>query len=380
MKAKLPASSAAIALIAFSLFVIMPTTSAQDNSFSYKLINQTDGTFSYTLNVIVPQSLNDYYHELNHRSAVDTDFPKFVTPYALKPIADALRQIYPDDEDFANGVLTLVHQIPYEETVPQFYPTETLLRNKGDCDMFSLLAVSIMKAGGLDVILVHYTSEEHMNIGVHLESPPKDARLEVYSFEYSGATYYVGECTSSTWKEGWRVGECPDDLKNAPIIVVTLENSEQIAPGQVSASFEKLQTTTLTMSISPFLTIEGSTLTVDGQIYPVLPNQNVTLYCSVNGGSWKILAATLTQTNGQFTYLAKSDATGELRLRASWLGDDQYAGTTSGTKNTIILPYYLVALAALAAIAIVCAVIFAFIKRKKPMQQITQSESYTYEI
>ncbi len=381
MKAKVRASLVIIALMALSIIYTTPAGFAQDTSLSYKLVNQADGIFSYTLNVVVPQSLDDYYHGLSHRSASDTDFPKFVTPFAVKPIADALRQIYPDDEDFANGVLTLVHQIPYEETIPQYYPVETLLRNKGDCDMFSLLAASIMRAGGLNVVLLHYTSEEHMNIGVHLNGPPKNARLDIYSFEHGGVTYYVSECTSSTWKEGWRVGECPDDLKNAPMIVITVENSEQVSPGQVSASFKKLQASTLTISVSPFLTTEGGTITVNGQIYPALTNQNVTLYYSVNGETWQVLASTLTQSNGQFTYVSKSSALGEVNLRASWTGNNQYAGTTSETKNTIILPFYLLALIALAALAIVICIAAFLVKRKnRQKQQIAENMSYTYEI
>src|SRR5512135_3646420 len=143
MKSKDTASLIAAALIlstAFSIFSILPISKAQNTSLSYELMNQTDGTFSYTLNVEIPQTLSEYYQELPHRSASDSDFPKFVTPYAVKPIADSMRQIYPGEEDFANGVLTLIHQIPYNATMPEYYPVETLQRNNGDCDMFSLLA------------------------------------------------------------------------------------------------------------------------------------------------------------------------------------------------------------------------------------------------
>ena len=196
----------------FSSSIDIDRLFAQDSySLSYKFANQENGTVSYTLNVGVPKSLEDYYVGLSHRSYKDSDFPKFVTPYSVHPIADALRQIYPSDEDFANGVLSLVHQIPYEETVDQFYPVETLLRSKGDCDMFSLLAASILKAGGLDVTLLHYVSEEHMNVGIHLAQEPADARQDVYSVKALNVTYYIAECTGSNW----RTGECPPDLQNA---------------------------------------------------------------------------------------------------------------------------------------------------------------------
>ena len=369
LRSTLAGALVAVTLIAFVFSSFVPASFAQDTSLSYKLVNEADGTFSYTLNVIVPQGLNDYYRGLSHRSAADPDFPKFVTPYAVKPIADCLRQIYPDDEDFANGVLTLIHQIPYEETIPQFYPVETLLRNKGDCDMFSLLAAAIMKAGGLDVVLLHYTTEEHMNIGVHLNTAPKDARLDVYSFESGGVTYYVAECTSSNWQEGWRVGECPDDLKNAPMTVITLENSEPMSPGQVSASFRKLTSTTLDVSVSPAFTLEGGTVTFQGQISPAVANQNVAIYVNANGSPWVLLNAT-TEADGRFLCAWKSDATGQLQVRATWTGNDQYAGTTSETQNTVILPFYLLALIIVAVVLVaVCITVFLVKRsRRKPLE------------
>jgi hypothetical protein len=382
LRAELAGALVAVTLIAFVFSSFVPTVFAQDTRLSYKLVNEADDTFSYTLNVIVPQGLNDYYRGLSHRSASDPDFPKFVTPYAVKPIADCLRQIYPDDEDFANGVLTLIHQIPYEETIPQFYPVETLLRNKGDCDMFSILAAAILKAGGLDVTLLHYTTEEHMNIGVHLNTAPKDARLDVYSFESDGVTYYVAEATSSNWMEGWRVGESPDDLKNAPMQIVTLENSEQMSPGQISASFKKLDATTMQMNVSPFFTTEGGTLTVNGRISPAVPNQNVTLYFSVNGESWQVIDSTVTQPDGQFTYAWKSEATGQVNLQASWTGNDQYAGTTSETQNTVILPFYLLALIAVAIVLVaVCITVFLVTRsRRKPLEPTNTETAQTPEI
>jgi hypothetical protein len=83
----------------------------------------------------------------------------------LKPVADSLSELYTDDEDFANGALMIVHQIPYEETTPAKYPLETMADDKGDCDLFACIAASIMKAGGLNVVLLHYKEEEHMNLG-----------------------------------------------------------------------------------------------------------------------------------------------------------------------------------------------------------------------
>jgi hypothetical protein len=359
MNAKLMAALIVFLFSMSSLFYVVPSGLAQENNSSFKLLNLPGGTFNSTLNVVVSQSLNQYYEGLSHRALSDVDFSKFVTPYAVKPIADALRQVYSDNEDFANGVLMLVHQIPYEETVAPFYPAETLLRNRGDCDMFSFLAASILKAGGLDVVLLHYLTKEHMNIGVHLDRVPRDAQREVGSFKYSGVMYYVAECTTSDWVNGWRVGECPPDLKGAEMAVILLENVERTAPGQVSASFQKLENTTLRVNVSPFLTTEGSTVSVNGQISPAVQNQNITLFCSVNGGEWVAIGSIVTGADGRFLYDWKSEVLGQVNVRASWGGNEKYAGSVSGNQKTIILSGYFVALvgAAFAAV-IICVVAF----------------------
>jgi len=366
MKAKLAATAAVILAVSMLFYMLSPCAAA-DGAVSYQLVNQDDGTFSHTLNVIVPQSLTDYYKELSHRSAGAADFPKFVTPYALKPIADCLRQIYPDDEDFTNGVLVLVHQIPFQGIVPAYYPVETMLTNQGDCDLLSFIAASVLKVGGLDVVLFLYTNEEHMNIGVHLADKPKDARLAVCSLENNGVTYYVAECTSSDWKEGWKVGECPDDLKNAPANIITLENCEQIAPGQVSASFKKLDSTVLKLEVSPTITTEGSSITLRGQITPAVPNENVTVYWSADGSPWTVLTKMVTGSDGQFVYSWKPEATGllaSLDVRASWTGNQQYAGTTSQSKNAMIMSFLILAVLIGSIVAIVASTVAVVTRRK----------------
>jgi hypothetical protein len=195
-----------------------------------------------------------------------------------------------------------------------------------------------------------------MNVGVHLANVPKDARLDIYSIKNYNITYYIAECTSSNWKEGWRVGECPSDLANATAQIVTLENCEQVAPGQVSASFKKLNPTTLTLQISPVFTTKGNTITLKGQLSPAMPNENVTLYLNVNGSPWTVLNTTVTQPDGQFEYNWKSNTAGLCNIRASWTGNEQYAGTTSQTRNTIIVPFYVWAIIAALTIAIVLSV------------------------
>lgn len=362
MKSRFTAPLAA-GLIVFLLLSVAAPCAAVDSTVSYYLTNPSDGSFTHTLNVVIPQSLTEYYNGLSHRSASIADFPKFVTPYALQPIADHLRQIYPDDEDFTNGVLALVHQIPYQDTLQAYYPTETMLRNSGDCDLLSLVAASILMAGGLDVVLLYYESEAHMNVGVHLAETPKDAQRTVFSLQSGNVTYYVAEVTSKNWK----VGECPEDLKNIPVQIVPLEDREQIAPGQVFASFRKLDPTALNLEVSPILNVGGGTITMRGQITPAVPNENVTLYQSNNGAPWEVLTTVKTQTNGHFEYAWTPQVTvfvDQLDVRASWAGNQQYAGTTSQTKNSITVSFFTLMLIGTLTATIVLVCVVATRRRK----------------
>jgi hypothetical protein len=358
-------------VVALFLAVFLSTTAlsgntAADTTLSYRLPNQADGTNIYTLNVIIPRPLTEYYQQQNHRSAADADFPKFVTPYAFQQVAGVLRQIYPVDEDFANGALTLVHQIPYTETLPEFYPVETLARNDGDCDLFSLVVASILEAGGLQVVLLHYASEEHMNIGIHLDDAPKQARTDFYSVTHNNLTYYVAECTSTNWEQGWRVGECPHDLKNAYATVITLDVHEQVSPGQISASFQKLATSNITLNVSPMIALAGSVVNVNGRITPALPNQNVTLYESSSTSAWTIVNTVTTQADGAFTCSWVSQNAGKLNIRAGWTGNDQYAATISPTHSALFVPAYFIVLVGLAATAVTISIVaFALVSHRK---------------
>ncbi len=345
-----------IALLGLSIYLTaVPIGLAKDFTSSYKLPNYSDGTLPYLLTVNVSSSLNEYYQDQNHRAGFDSDFEKFVTPHAVKPIADALRKLYSNDEDFANSVLMIVHQISYEETVQEFYPVETLARKSGDCDMFSLLASSIMKAGGLDVVLLHYVSEEHMNVGVQLSHKPQHARQNIFSVTTSNVTYYIAECTSTNWQDGWRLGECPPDLQKASPKAITLEAVEQSSPEQVSVSVAKLDQSTVQLSIDPVINVEKGLITFHGKLSPNLPNENVTLYTSLDGSNWIEFSTITTQLNGEFSYDWKSVGVGFVNFRAAWFGNDKFAAATSGNKFTVIMPFYLaVSLIAAVVAVIVC--------------------------
>jgi len=345
------------------LFSTISLGKAQDHTLTYQLLNQPEGNVTYELNVVIPETLKENYEEQSHILTSSSGFSNFVTPYALQPIADRLWEIYDNQEDFTNGVLMIVHQITYVETTPPKYPVETMADGQGDCDLFSLIASSILTAGGLDVVLLYYEEQSHMNIGVHLSSAPENVRDEVFYVTHGGVRYYVAECTGGSWREGWRVGECPDDLKQVSAEVVTLGDVEQVVPGQVSASFTTMEPSVLSIEVSPSIFIQNSVVTIHGQIAPEVANENVTLYARVNSSPWTEIGTALTQTNGRFEYFWTAETVGSHAIRATWSGNEQYTGSISLTRSATVVPLFLVALIGVAVIAAVVGVVAVLVSK-----------------
>jgi len=362
-----------IVMVLITFSYLFPHCLSENYSESYQLLDSPNGSMYYRLNVVVSQSLYEYYHEKSHTLGSNHDFAKFVTPHALKSIADSLWEIYTNDEDFANGVLMIVHQIPYEETLPMKYPVETIVENKGDCDLFSYAACSIMKAGGLDVVLLYYESELHMNVGVHLSHAPHDVRDQAYYITYNNIQYYIAECTGDNWKNGWRVGECPNDLKDASPKVITLENCEQWAPGQVCASYETLESSEISLTISSTNVIQGSTITLSGQLSPSLQNKTVTVYIKTNNLAWTVLDTVTTDSNGRFAYAWNAEVAGVCYIRASWSGDDDYAGADSSIQSVMVLSAFFIFLLA-STIVLVCVGIVVFLMSRRSRQEVQEPQ------
>jgi hypothetical protein len=356
------------------LFSTISLSRAQDQTLTYQLLNNPEGNITYELNVAIPENLHEYYEEKSHRLTSSSEFSNFVTPYALQPIADRFWEIYDDQEDFTNGVLMMVHQITYVETTPVAYPVETMANEQGDCDLFSLIAASVIKAGGLDVVLLYYEDQSHMNIGVHLSSAPQDARDSVHYVTQDGTRYYVAECTGGNWKEGWRVGECPPDLKQVSAEVVTLENAEQVAPGQVSASFTAMEPSALSVEVSPIISLQNSAIIIDGQLAPQMPNENVTLYAKINSAAWTVIGTVITQPDGRFEYVWIAEVAGSHAIRAGWSGNTLYTGAMSLTRNATVIPLFLAALIGIAVIAAIIGVVAVLVAKHGQQQYLEPPE------
>ena len=235
----------------------------------------------------------------------------------------------------------IVHQIPYVESTPQKYAIETIVENEGDCDLFSITAASIMSAGGLDVVLLLLEEHEHMMVGVHLPESPKDARSDIYFYTHEEKEYYVAETTGGDWENGWRVGECAESLQRATAKIIPIENSETIAPGQVSSSYSIPDSASIQMSLSTNFAISNNGVQIRGSLSPSLSGENVTLYFSSMGSSLTMLATVVTDSNGQYSHTWQSPPGGIHSVRANWSGDENYSGADSSTSRLIVVPFEL---------------------------------------
>ena len=367
----LRAKALCILIISVVVLSAAPIGNAQEASSGYTvsflLLNQPNEDKTYELNITIPQQLYTYYRYRSHATFSLADLSRFVTPDALKPIADQLWQIYNNTEDFTNGVLMLVHQIDYKESVPGKYPIETLVDGVGDCDLFAFVAASILEAGGVETVLLYYKEELHMEIGVVLGSEPVRARGETYNVTYQGVSYYIGECTGGNWRTGWRIGETPKAYQNIPTQVIALENLEQTLPMQISVALRELDPSTLSLQVSPSLMLEGNHMVVlSGQIQPEAANENVTLHSRINGGEWFTVGTIETQTDGQFSYNCTTTSVGSVEFQASWAGNRKYNSATSAEVSLHILPLFIVVEAvALALLFVVLATTFAKIRGRK---------------
>jgi len=125
---------ASVLLISVLLLVFITPTSIAGTYEKTYIFQAQYGLLNQKLYVSEPPSLYDYYSNISHTVNCDSDYTKFVTPQTVEPIAESIQKITRNlpysDEQFADAVLTLVHQIPYNISDPK-YPIETLVDNSG---------------------------------------------------------------------------------------------------------------------------------------------------------------------------------------------------------------------------------------------------------
>ena len=321
-----------VLLVSVLLFVLVTPLSFGDN---YNLTFSSHvqfGLVSHELHVSVPSSLYEYYSGKAPVLANDNEYATLVTPDAVKSIAENIRNLTSDssrsDEDFANAVLSLVHQIPYNDTKLN-YPIETLVENEGKCDTLSLLAASIMKAGGLDVVLLYFKGVHHINVGVYLPYEPHTTYwwLQPTGYVFNGKTYWIAECTPAM---DWKVGDVPPLLADEQPTIISLENSEELAPARVSSKLgSPLNASSISINLSTeLLNTTERALAISGSLSPACPNETVAVYFSKDGISYDAHRVE-TDYLGNYSFNWNVNSTGTYYVRTSWSGNENYTGADS---------------------------------------------------
>lgn len=318
--------------------------SATSNFESSYKISVQNGFYvaDHTLYVSMPPSVNEYYNGKSHTLINEMDYDKYVTPSAVQSIADNIREVTNatpyNDEEFANAVLMMVHEVPYVRSDAK-YPVETLVDNQADCDGLSILAASIMKAGGVDVVLLLYNdiNPPHMNIGVNLaQMPVSHSWWTVPSgIAYDNKTYWVAECTSLA---EWTVGDRPQLLSNTKPIVIPLTNCEKSSPAKVGSRLDKsLLPSSISLNLAAVYS-NGSDeriVNVSGSVSPLFPNASVTLYVNQPGYA-PIAYQTVTDEQGNYAQQWNTTLPGTYIMRTSWSGSSNYSGSDSDAITVFI--------------------------------------------
>ncbi|UCE96525.1 MAG: hypothetical protein JSV51_02690 [Candidatus Bathyarchaeota archaeon] len=326
-----------IVICGILILLLSKTCSAQNFERKYFLIK---GQHNYQLTLSITHSLYEYYQQKNHL-LTRNNFASFVTPYTLEPVAEDIKSIFPDEEDFVNAILMLVHQIPYQISEGAKYPAETIVENEGDCDLLSYVAASLMLSQNMSVVLFYYEQESHVNVGVGLDNPPRNVRTAISYIDFEGVSFYMAECTGNDWRDGWRVGECPSELEGAQVSIITLENCEQIAPGQIQSSFETLESSEISLTTSTNFITEGSTILLSGQVSATNPEGIVALYAAANGNWFSVATVELVE-NGRYGFSWTPTFWGQYHIKASWSGDAEHAGADSRIVSIYVIPKILI--------------------------------------
>ena len=145
-----------------------------------------------------------------------------------------------------------------------------------------------------------------------------------------------------TGEQDGEFGECPPDLIGEKPIVITLENCEQWSPGHVSASYKTLAPSSIFLTVSPTFVMQGSTVTLSGQLTPNLPDEKITIYIKTANSPWTAVNIITTDSEGKFKYALNLKEVGICYVRTSWSGNNNYAGTDSPIITVTVLPFYLI--------------------------------------
>jgi transglutaminase-like putative cysteine protease len=134
-------------------------------------------------------------------------YTNYVTPDdpTIKEVARIFRSAY-RGEELAQRIMDYVQSFTYDAEIEKRrdyirYPVEMLVERNGDCEDGAILAVSLMKAAGLDVALFYFDipndTDDHMTAGVA-------GNFVGASWPYGAKQYFIAEATGEEWPKGER--------------------------------------------------------------------------------------------------------------------------------------------------------------------------------
>jgi len=303
-------------------------------NFSFQ--DQTeDSQQSNVIYFSVPNSVNEYFQGLNHYSFDNRSFSKFVTPELFTKIAYDIKNTIVDsqneDEIFANLVLDFVHGLDYKKSALKF-AVETLTANNGDCDSLSFLTASIMKAGGLDVVLFLYENQSinHMNVGVNLPEKPLcgSNKTNVFFYRWDEKNYFVAETTGKSWQ----VGRQPENyLNSTPKIIPVNDFSKSLfEPISTRLNFP-LKPSDLKLNIEPALQDGKISETIDvyGSLDPKLENQEIVVLVKHESSFDMIVESAFTDKLGTYRVSIDVNKQGKYSIQSVWMGHDDFSASES---------------------------------------------------
>ena len=140
---------------------------------------------------------------------------------------------------------------------------------------------------------------------------------------------------------------------------------------------------TISIALSSTTIKLEESVTISGTIVPLRVDANVTILYRLNGGNWTLVATNRTTNEyGNYSYTWTPETAGTYELKASWGGDDITSGNetdppypTLTVKAAARIPLEIV-VGAVVAITMIIAIVFYFIKIRKPKGKQTNSTTH----
>jgi len=192
---------------------------AQNFQWEYK---GTDWTWDYSIH----EDSYEYYKN-KPRSSHGLEYITSDDPF-IQEIAKALKKgAEKENYHLTSFIVSFVQGLPYVADfntnvadLPK-YPIETFIERNGDCEDFSYLSASLIKATGIGVVLVELPN--HMAIGIKIKSSAWTQQAGSY-YEMWGNRYYYFETTGNDWS----LGEMPSEYNNEQAKIIDTWGGETI--------------------------------------------------------------------------------------------------------------------------------------------------------